>query len=218
MDRKLGPHFRVPVSSLLAVQPLSALVSVVMFNHCVVPLTRRITGNERGITVLQRIGVGFLLLILSIVTAALTENMRIHVAKSHYLLDRPTTPIPLSIFCLIPQFFLIAVAELFIVVALQEYFYDQFPDGKSSFGMAFNLSVLGFGSFLASFLVIIVQAVTKRGGRRGWIGSNLNRSKIDYFYWFLAVIETVNLCSYIYFAKNYKYKKARQITSIPINV
>jgi len=46
MDRKLGPHFRVPVSSLLVVQPLSALVSVVMFNHCMVPLAKIISRNE----------------------------------------------------------------------------------------------------------------------------------------------------------------------------
>lgn len=215
MDRKLGSHFQVPVSSLMAVQPLSALVSVVMFNRFIVPLARRITGNERGITVLQRIGVGFIVLILSIVTAALTENIRVHVAKTHDLLDRPTTPIPLSVFCLIPQFFLIGVAESFTAVALQEYFYDQVPDGMSSFGTAFNLSIMGVGSFLGSFLVIIVEGVTKRGGHPGWLGNNLNRSRIDYFYWLLAVIEAINLCCYIYLAKNYKYKKVMEITSIP---
>lgn len=177
-----------------------------MFNRCIVPLARRITFNERGITVFQRIGVGFILLIMSIMTAALTENLRIHVTKTHDLLDKPTTPIPLSIFRLIPQFFFIGVAESFTAVALQEYFYDQVHDGMSS-----------LGSFLGSFLVIIVKGVTKRGGHPGWLRNNLNRSRIDYFYWLLAVIEAINLCCYIYLTKNYKYKKAREITSIPTN-
>lgn len=89
IDRKLGPHFQVLVSSLLVVQPLSALVSVVMSNHCIEQLARKITRNERQITVLQWVGIDFLLLILSIVSAALTENIRIHVVKSHDLLHQP---------------------------------------------------------------------------------------------------------------------------------
>lgn len=39
------------------------------------------------------------------------------------------------------------------------------------------------GKILAIFIVIIIQVVTKRGGHRGWIGRNLNTSKILVFWW-----------------------------------
>jgi peptide/histidine transporter 3/4 len=213
MDRSMGSHFRIPSASLLAFQTVCAIVFVIIYDRCIVALARRITGNERGITVLQRIGIGMFFSVLSMVTAALTENMRIHVAKTHDLLDSPKTTIPLSVFWLTPQFVLMGIAEVFSIVGLQEYFYDQVPDSMRSLGIAFYLSVLGVSSFLGSFLVTIVEGVSKRGGHIGWLANNLNRAKLGYFYWLLAILSVINLSSYVCLARTYKYKNLQQITS-----
>ena len=98
MDRRIGPHFLVPPVSLSAFSTISGLVFVTIYDHFIVPLARGITGNERGFTVLQRIGIGMFISVLCMVSAALTEKKRTHVAKTHNLLDRPITPIPINVF------------------------------------------------------------------------------------------------------------------------
>jgi peptide/histidine transporter 3/4 len=213
MDRSLGSHFLVPPASLVALSPICGIVFVAIYDSCMIPLARRITGNERGITLLQRIGIGMFLSVVYMVTAALIENKRIHVAKAHDLLNSPRSVIPLSVFWLTPQFVLMGIAGVFTLVGMQEYFYDQVPDSMRSLGIALSESVPGVASFLGSVLITIVERASK--GR--WIVNNLNRSRLDYFYWLLAILDTINLSHYIYLAKNYKYKKVTQITSIPTN-
>jgi peptide/histidine transporter 3/4 len=114
-------------------------------------LNKKITGNERGITVFQRIGIGMFLSVLCMVSAALVEKKRTHVASTHGLLDTPKTAIPLSIFWLIPQFVLLGIADVFTLVGLQEYFYDQVPDSMRSLGISFYLSVWELAVFSAVF-------------------------------------------------------------------
>ena len=214
MDRSLGFHFLVPPASLLAISTISGLVFVTIYDRCMVPVARRITGNERGITVLQRIGIGMFFSVLSMVTAALIEKKRIHVAKSHDLLDSPRSVIPLSVFWLAPQFVLMGIACVFTLVGMQEYFYDQVPDSMRSLGIALSESVLGIASFLGSLVITIVERASK--GR--WFGSNLNRSKLDYFYWLLAILSAINLCCFVYMTRIYTYKKVvKQIISDKTN-
>lgn len=213
MNRSMGPHFQIPPASLVAFQTVGSIIFVIVYDRYLMTLAKRITGNERGITVLQRIGIGILFSVLSMVTAALMENMRIHVAKTHGLLDSLKTTIPLSVFWLLPQFLLMGIAEVFAIVGLQEYFYDQMPDSMRSMGIAFYLSVLGVSSFMGGFLVTIVQGLTKRNRQGGWLANNLNRAKLGYFYWLLAILSVINLFGYVYVARMYTYKNVQQNTS-----
>lgn len=213
MDRSMGPHFKIPPSSLLAFSTIAALVFIAIYDRLIVPLSKKLTGNDRGITVLQRIGIGMFLSVLCMVSAALVEKKRTHVASTHGLLETPKTVIPLSVFWLIPQFALLGVADVFTLVGLQEFFYDQVPDSMRSLGISFYLSAMGVGSFLSSLLITIVDRVSKRGEHSGWIVNNLNKSHLDYFYWLLAILGTLNLCCYVYIAHIYTYKKVKQIIS-----
>ena len=76
--------------------------------------------------------------------------------------------------------------------------------------MALYLSVLGVGSFLGSFLIIIVDHVTEKNGK-SWFGKDINSSRLDKYYWMLAIINALNLCAYIFIAKRYTYKKVQRI-------
>jgi len=126
------------------------------------------------------------------------------------LLDSPRSVIPLSVFYLAPQFVLMGIAGVFTLVGMQEYFYGQVPDSMRNLGIALSESVLGVSSFLGSLVITIVQRATK--GR--WFVNNLNRSKLDYFYWLLAILGAINLCFYVYITRIHTYKKvAKQIIS-----
>ncbi|KAF9620178.1 hypothetical protein IFM89_010913 [Coptis chinensis] len=89
-------------------------------------IMRKWTKNPRGITLLQRMGMGFIFHILVMVTASLTEMRRLGVAKDHGVMVNGGR-VPLSIFILLPQFVLMGVADAFLVVAQIEFFYDQAP-------------------------------------------------------------------------------------------
>lgn len=207
MDRKIGDNFEIPAASLQSFISLSILVLVPVYDRIFVPVARKITKNERGITLLQRIGIGIFTSILSMTVAALTEMKRLQVAKDNGLEDMPHATIPLSIFWLLPQYILFGISDVFTMIGLQEYFYDQMPDTMRSLGIALYLSVFGIGSFLSSFYISILEELSSRGKKQSWFADNLNRAHLDYFYWSLAALSALFLCIYVAFASCFIYKK-----------
>lgn len=207
MDRKIGDNFEIPAASLQSFISLSILVLVPVYDRIFVPVARKITKNERGITLLQRIGIGIFTSILSMTVAALTEMKRLQVAKDNGLEDMPHATIPLTIFWLLPQYILFGISDVFTMIGLQEYFYDQMPDTMRSLGIALYLSVFGIGSFLSSFYISILEELSSRGKNQSWFADNLNRAHLDYFYWSLAALSALFLCIYVAFSSCFIYKK-----------
>ncbi|GLJ13511.1 hypothetical protein SUGI_0214100 [Cryptomeria japonica] len=212
MDRKIIGDFEVPAATLQSFISLSIIVLVPVYDRIFVPLARSITGNERGITLLQRIGVGMFSSVLSMIVAAMIEMKRLQAAKEYGLIDKPHATIPLSIFWLLPQYILFGVSDVFTMIGLQEYFYDQMPDTMRSLGIALYLSVFGIGSFLSGMIISIVEELSSRGGGQNWFADNLNKAHLDYFYWLLAALSALFLCIYASFASCFIYKKVENIT------
>lgn len=198
LDRKIG-GFLIPPASIYALAAIGMIISVTIYEKILVPILRRSTGNERGIKILQRIGIGMVFSVATMIVAALVENKRLHVV------EKEGSSLSMSVFWLAPQFIIIGVGDGFALVGLQEYFYDQVPDSMRSLGIALYLSVIGAANFLSSFLITIVDHITEKGGK-SWIGKDLNSSRLDNFYWLLAVITAANLCVYVVLAKRYTYK------------
>ena len=205
LDRKLGPDFQIPAASLGSFVTLSMLVSVPMYDRFFVPLMRRKTGNPRGISLLQRLGIGFSIQIIAIAIAYAVEVRRMHVIRSNHIVG-PKDIVPMSIFWLLPQYVLIGIADVFNAIALLEFFYDQSPEDMQSLGTTFFTSGIGVGNFLNSFLVTMVDKITRRVGSKSWIGNNLNDCHLDYYYGFLLVLSIANLGAFIWASRRFIYK------------
>ncbi|KAJ7549964.1 hypothetical protein O6H91_07G076300 [Diphasiastrum complanatum] len=170
-------------------------------------------GNPRGITMLQRQGVGLVLSVLAVVIAAIVEIKRLQIIKHHGLENDTTTTVPMSVFWLTPPFMLIGASEVFTFIGQYEFFYDQAPDALRGLGSGLELSCFAMGSFLSSGLVSAVTSITKRGNNPGWISDNLNNGHLDYFYWLLVVLGILNFLLYLISARWYKYRTIEGVTA-----
>ena len=57
---------------------------------------------------------------------------------------------------------LFGIADVFVMVGMQEFFYDQMQDTMKIPGIAVYLSVLGVANFLSSILISITEKLSCR--------------------------------------------------------
>lgn len=152
--------------------------------------------------------------ILSMSVAALVERKRLKIVGRLIVQGGQKGNFPMSVFWLAPQFMLLGVGDAFTLVGLQEYFYDQVPDSMRSLGIAFYLSVMGVGNFLSGFLISLVNHVTEEASGTSWFGKDLNTSRVDNFYWLLAIVNTLNLCMFVVIARRYSYKNVQRNANV----
>uniref|UniRef100_A0ACD5WAG9 Uncharacterized protein n=1 Tax=Avena sativa TaxID=4498 RepID=A0ACD5WAG9_AVESA len=206
LDPSIG-SFKIPPASLSTFDVVSVIIWVPIYDSILVPLARRFTGNERGFTALQRMGIGLLISILAMSAAAVLEIQRLAIARDAHLVDQ-NVPVPLSILWQIPQYFLVGAAEVFTFIGALEFFYDQSPDAMRSLCSALQLLTTALGNYLSAFILTMVAYFTTRGGNPGWIPDNLNGGHLDYFFWLLAGLSLLNFVVYILCANKFKSKKA----------
>lgn len=206
MDRRIGTAtgLVVPPAALQSFLGLAIIASVPVYDRAFVPLARRLTKQPSGITTLQRIGAGMAIASVAMAVAALVEAARLRTARNAGLIDSPQAAVPMSLWWMVPQYVLIGFANVFTIVGLEEFFYDQVPDALRAVGLALCLSIMGVGSYASGMLVSAIDWVTRSTGE-SWFSDNLNRAHLDYFYWVLAVVAALELLVFLYFAKGYVY-------------
>ncbi|KAM6582330.1 hypothetical protein CsatB_009332 [Cannabis sativa] len=203
MNLKLNESFSIPPASVSSFGAIAMIISVTLYDRIIVPFLRRTTGNERGLSILNRIGIGLIFSLVAMLVSALVEQKRRGVEAEKG---------KLSVFWLVPQYVVLCAGDGFTLVGLQEYFYDQVPDSMRSLGIALYLSILGVGSYLSSFLISVVDHVTEKTSGKGWIGKDMSNSRLDKFYWLLVAINGVNLCLYVIVTRGYTYKNVDRDT------
>ncbi|KAJ8500407.1 hypothetical protein OPV22_010959 [Ensete ventricosum] len=206
MDRRLGHGFLIPAASLGSFITVSMLLTVPLYDRYFVPFMRRRTGNPRGITLLQRLGIGFGFHVVLTLVAYAVELRRTHVIRQSGVAG-PGDVVPMTIFWLLPQYVLLGIGDVFNAIGLLEFFYDQSPEDLQSLGTTFFTSGIGVGNFLNSLLVTVVDRVTRAGGGKSWIGNNINDSHLDYYYGLLMSISAINLAIFVWVSSKYKYKE-----------
>uniref|UniRef100_J3L694 Major facilitator superfamily (MFS) profile domain-containing protein n=1 Tax=Oryza brachyantha TaxID=4533 RepID=J3L694_ORYBR len=206
LDRRIGESFKVPPAALQTFISITIIAFIPVYDRLFVPVARRFTRLSSGITMLQRIGTGLVLALAAMVVAALVEARRLGVARDAGLVDQPKAALPMSLWWMVPQYVLFGLSDVFAMIGLQEFFYDQVPDALRSLGLAFFLSIFGVGHFFSSFIISAIDGATKKSGA-SWFANNLNRAHLDYFYWLLAGLCAVELVAFVFVSRVYVYKK-----------
>ncbi|KAL1546689.1 hypothetical protein AAHA92_23251 [Salvia divinorum] len=201
MDRSLG-SFQVPGPSIPVIPLVFMSILLPVYDRFFVPLARKVTGIPTGITQLQRVGVGLVLSIISMAVSGVVETRRKRVTVEHNMVDS-AGPLPMSVFWLGIQYAIFGMADMFTVVGLLDFFYAESSIGMKSLGTAISWCSLAFGYYTST---VVVNVVNKVSG--GWLSSNnLNKDRLEYFYWLLALMSLLNLGFYLLCASWYKYKK-----------
>lgn len=208
MNTKLTKSFSIPPASLQAIPYVLLLFLVPLYDKFFVPFARKFTGHDSGLSPLQRIGSGLLIATFSMVSAALMEKQRRDTAVRHQF--------QLSIFYITPQFLIFGLSEMLTAVGLIEFFYKQSLKGMQSFLTAMTYCSYSFGFYLSSVLVTLINKVTSSysPSDKGWLSENdLNKDRLDLFYWLLAGLSFLNFLNYLFWARWYSYNPSVMATS-----
>ncbi|KAK4481015.1 hypothetical protein RD792_011883 [Penstemon davidsonii] len=153
------------------------------------------------------IAVAMIFSILCCITAARMERWRLHIIRSHDLLDKPDEDIPMRIYWLLFQFFLLAGLDSYFEKSVVAFYDVQSPESMKNYLEYLTKAVTGLGFMCSVLSVYVVGKISERGGRPNWFQFTLNRSRLDRYYWVLAGLSSVNLVVFILVASFYRYKK-----------
>ncbi|KAL9679476.1 hypothetical protein QQ045_017338 [Rhodiola kirilowii] len=192
MNRYIG-SFNIPPGSFSFFLIFTILLFTSLNERVFVPMARKFTHTTQGLTSLQRVGTGLVFSILAMVASAVVEKRRRDMAHQQ---------VQISAFWLVPQFFLVGAGEAFAYVGQLEFFIREAPERMKSMSTGFFLSAISMGFFVSSLLVTVVDNMT----RHKWLRSNLNKGKLDRFYWILVVLGVLNFLGFLAFAMRHQYK------------
>ncbi|VFQ60857.1 unnamed protein product [Cuscuta campestris] len=203
-------RLKLPVTCMPVFPGLSIFFFLSLYYSVFVPLSRRVTGHPHGASQLQRIGIGLAVSILSVAWAGVFERYRREYAVRNGFGGSFLTPMPdLTAYWLLIQYCLIGIAEVFCIVGLLEFLYEEAPDAMRSVGSAYAAVAGGLGCFAASLTNDIVKAATRKGedgDLDSWLSQNINAGRFDYFYWLLTAMSVINFCAFLYAASRYQYR------------
>ncbi|GLU01963.1 hypothetical protein SLE2022_192380 [Rubroshorea leprosula] len=209
-DRRLGSSgVKIPAASYTVFIMLSLTLWIPIYDRVVVPSLRRLTGKQGGMTLLQRMGIGIVLSILTMLVSGLIEEKRRNLA-----LTKPTFGISpkggaissMSGLWLIPQLVLTGLCDGFNSIGQIEFYYKQFPENMRSVAGSFFFCGLAGSSYLSGLLISTVHHFTSRTQTGDWLPEDLNRGKLDYFYYMIAALGFLNFGYFLVCAQWYRYK------------
>ncbi|KAJ0441496.1 putative ABC-type nitrate transporter [Helianthus annuus] len=193
MNRKVA-NFSIPAGSFSVFLFISILLFTSLNERVTVRLARKITGDPKGLRSLQRIGIGLVLSVVGMIASAIVEKRRriMHVNEKT----------DISAFWLVPQFFLVGAGEAFAYVGQLEFFIREAPERMKSMSTGLFLSTLAMGYFMSSVLVSLTDMATNGS----WLTNNLNKGKLENFYWLLAILGFINFLAFLVLASRHRYK------------
>lgn len=196
-------NFRIPAASMSSFDICSVAFFIFLCRRVIDPLVSRSKKSDsKGLTELQRMGIGLVIAVMAMVSAGIVECYRLKYARKDCRLCEGSSS--LSIFWQIPQYAFIGASEVFMYVGQLEFFNAQTPDGLKSFGSALYMTSVSLGNYVSSLLVTMVMKLSTSDHMPGWIPGNLNKGHLDRFYFLLAGLTAIDLVVYIACARWYK--------------
>ncbi|XP_043723519.1 protein NRT1/ PTR FAMILY 5.9-like [Telopea speciosissima] len=201
MKRNIGNSFVIPPATLQSAITISIVLLMPLYDKGIIPFIQIITKTNKGINVMQRMGIGMVLSIAAMAIAAIVETKRLKISRSGFLESQSST-LPMSIFWLLPQYIFLGISDVFTVVGMQEFFYTQMPSRMRTMGIALYLSVFGVGSFLSALLISVIEIATSASTqKKSWFSDDLSEARLDNYYWLLALLSTLSLLVFVCLCK-----------------
>ncbi|XP_038710725.1 protein NRT1/ PTR FAMILY 1.2-like isoform X1 [Tripterygium wilfordii] len=203
MDRHITSNFEIPAGSFFVFYVLSLAAAVALYDRIILPLSSTIKGRPVRLSLKCKMGVGIFLSGMSMAVLAVVEYILCSIAMQEGASDRTQAVGHMSAMWLVPHYVLLGLAEAFVAIGENEFFYSELPKSMSS--IASNISLLGLAvaNLLASFIVNVVDTSTKTGGAGSWVSSDINKGHYDYYYGILFVLSMVNFLYYVVCCKAY---------------
>lgn len=208
-DRRLGnTNFRIPAASYTIFTMLGLTIWIPIYDRIIVPRLQGLTKKEGGISILQRMGIGMVLAIITTILSGIVEDRRrtLAISKPVGIEHRRGAISCLSGLWLIPQLTMIGLSEAFTIIAQVEFYYKQFPENMRSIGGSLSFVGFALSNYLSGLLISTVHRTTKGAATGDWLPEDLNKGRLDYFYYLVAALGLINFGFFIVCAKWYKYK------------
>ncbi|CAI0453494.1 unnamed protein product [Linum tenue] len=191
----------------------ATLINVLQLGHFQIPAATYVLFTMKegggGLTLLQRMGIGMVLAIACALVSGVVEVERKHMTRASPTLG--VTPqggevSTMSSMWLIPQLMLAGLAEAFGYIAQIEFYYKQFPENMSSIAQSFFFVAYALSNYLSGFLVYVVHKVSEGNEGGDWLADDLNKGKLDWFYFVIGGLGVVNFVYFLVCARWYTYK------------
>ncbi|KAL5747371.1 hypothetical protein ACOSP7_024369 [Xanthoceras sorbifolium] len=198
MDRSIGSHFMIPPGWLNLVTMTSLSIWILVYERIYVPLAKKLAKKDKRLTMTQRIKTGMVMSILCMTMSGIVEKFRRDSALKH---GSFVSPISVAFLC--PQLVFSGLTEAFASVSIMEFFTMRMPESMRTVAGAIFFLSLSITSYMSALIVNIIHTATKNN-QAPWVGGHdLNKNRLEYYYFTIAALGTVNLLYFIFFASKY---------------
>lgn len=201
MDRHLWFNFELHPGSVCVISLLTTALLLPLYAAFISPALAKITKQEEGLTSLQRIGLGNAFAILAMVVAGAIEIKRRALATSD-----DGVIAPMSVMWLAPQYILLGFVDIFNMVGYLEFYNKECPENMRSIGNSFLCLTISGASYLSSLMVNLVHNLTGSQDQPDWLNNDINKGRLENYYFILAGLGVMNFSYFILYARRYTYK------------
>ncbi|XP_073148139.1 protein NRT1/ PTR FAMILY 2.7-like [Henckelia pumila] len=200
MDRHMGQSVRIPAATMLVFTIIFTALCLGLFDHIIWPVLKKVTRIDRDLTPLQRIGVGHVFNVASMVVSAVVESKRRGIGRFQDPENGTNVIGRMSVFWLVPQLALVGIAEAFHYPGQVSLYYQEFPTCLKGMATAMISLLIGMAFYLSGAVIEIVRSVTD------WLPEDINNGRLENVYWVLVVLGVFNFGYYVLCSWMYKYK------------
>ncbi|KAK8488792.1 hypothetical protein V6N12_018805 [Hibiscus sabdariffa] len=213
MDRHLGSRFKIPAGSIIVVVLVSSSIFVALFDRFLFPAWQKLTG--RPLTLLQRIGIGHVINILSMTISAMVESKRLKTVHDNNLEAHPGAIVPMQVWWLFPQLVVVGIADALHFPGQAALYYQEFPVSLRSTATAMVSLVVGIAFYVStgSLTVVwywMVSEPDRLSGYASMMGSTA-LVLVESFSWSLGFSTgfVINFISLSIFLAGYRFYQGR---------
>ncbi|XP_045797814.1 protein NRT1/ PTR FAMILY 2.8-like [Trifolium pratense] len=196
-NKLIGKHFNIPPAWMGLVPMIALSLWILLYEKFYVPWTMKKTLKGKRLSIEQRFIIGIIFSIACMVVSGLVEVRRRNDALKNETFESPTT-----IWWLVPQFALSGLIEVFAAIPMMELLTSYWPESMKTLGGAVFFLSLSIASSLNNILIKIIVAMNMRNGGAPWLGGNdLNKNRLEYYYYTIAALGGLNLLYFLFFAR-----------------